>query len=665
MLSPGTIQPGALLPLFHHQGASGSSNVNMEKPVQKRYIVVSEVILKSALSTEPHHAEMNSRVGHRVSTEVSMHNSIRHTRDELATHLAHPGDPLIPELHHAVRHPQEARDRPATRLLFDGASEILADIRNIPQLTYTLYREVQRNTDRIPYQNVRQEKRSKLVMAALQVVLGDDDYLNLLHDYLWSTCEETNWLLPQVERMGIELRVPATALDLAEIIDALGDRIEERAADRVRDEVERRVFTPYLADPEKFHWYRGHNNWNGVCNGAIGAAFLLLEQDRERLACALEIVLEGLDAFLRTAFAPDGASGEGVGYWQYGLSNFICFAEMLRRRTRGAIDILSIHRLKEIATFPLRVMLSPGRFFAYSDCNEVTALDPGFVARLSERTGVLGLKAALAEPAPLSMGLGHFHTAWRNMLWWDGDRPPQPALGDDWLKQSEVTRLTASTPSGAPVVLAAKAGHNGVPHNHNDIGGFVLHVDGETFLCDPERGLYDLYLRSGHDRNIFANSFGHSVPRIGDSLQSRGTEFRGKITRCDTSTAEKRVEMRIEGAYEVADLEAVHRSLCLTEQGDLIVEDSVTFSGSPRAVEEAFVTWNKTMVSGRTALIVGDRHILQMTIESPEDATWDLAVLEEESTENHKSIPLKRLSFVVAPSEKTVTTRARATILPQ
>jgi len=595
-----------------------------------------------------------------------MSNRISHMRDELEALLATPGEPLIPELYHAVRHPEAARGRPAVGLLLDKAAETLADIQNIPQLTYTLYREVQRKTDRIPYQRAYFEKRGKLAAAALQVALGEDDYLSLLHDYLWSTCEETTWVLPQVEQMAIELRAVAIGLDLAEIISVLKDKIEERVINRVRGEIERRIFAPYLENPEAFGWYRGHNNWNGVCNGAIGAAFLLLEEDDTRLARAMEIVLGGLDVFLASAFEPDGASAEGVGYWQYGLSNLICFAEMLKGRTRGAIDILSSDRMKAIAAYPLHVMLSPGHFFAFSDCSEVNAFQPGFIARLAERTGVQALLGVLADPAPVSMGQNGFHTAWRNMLWWDGGQSQQAALEDAWLKESQVVRLGASTATGAPVVLAAKAGHNGVSHNHNDVGSFVLHVNGETALCDPESGLYDLYRRSGHDRNLFANSLGHNVPRIAGKLQSRGAAFCGEITRCDESEDGKQVEMQIKGAYEVAGLKEANRSLRLTSQGELIVEDRFAFldSKSSPAVEEGFVTWNRTMVSGRTALIVGDRHVLQMVIEQPADVIWTLTEFKEESEANHKPIPLKRLSFSVTAQEGQAAIRVRATVLP-
>jgi hypothetical protein len=510
--------------------------------------------------------------------------TIQYTREQLMDVLAPPGDPLLPELDDAVAHPQKYIDRKSTRLLFEQGAKQLADIENIPQLTYTLYRNVQRFTDRVPYQNARQERRTKTSLAAMKVILGDDNYLNLLHDYVWATCEETNWMLPQVDHMGIELRVPATALSLAEIIVALSDKIEDTTQTRVRQEIENRVFTPYLRHPNGYHWYKGANNWNGVINGSIGCSFLLLEKDTERLARALEIVLTGLDAFLETAFEPDGASGEGTGYWMYGLSNFICFSEMLRNRTRGAIDLLATDRVKQIAHYPINVMLSPGHYFAYSDCKEQVGLEPGLVTRLIERTGVEDLRGTLAEPATLSMGLARFHTTWRNTLWWEGTRPAPMKLEDFWLRESDVVRLVSQTTDGAPIVLAAKAGHNGVSHNHNDIGSFVLHVDGETLLVDPESGLYDLYRRHGHDQNVFANSIGHSVPKIADTPQSRGAAFGGKITSSDTSNDEKRVVMEIAGAYEVPTLKSLQRTLILRKD-ELVIEDRISFTNNGQNIQ--------------------------------------------------------------------------------
>lgn len=592
-----------------------------------------------------------------------MTDAIYRTADELYPLLAQPGEPLVPELLHAVAHPDEARACPSMSIVLAENAALLDDLNTIPQLSYTLYRNVQRHTERAPYEQAYWTKRGKLALAALLVLLGDERAVDLLHDYLWSTCEETVWVLPQVEQWAIELRAVATAFDLAEIVTALREQIEDRVQQRVRDEIERRAFLPYLADPESFWWYQGHNNWTGVCNGAIGAAFLHLERDPARLARALSIVLAGLEAFVRSAFEADGTSTEGVGYWRYGLSNLICFSEMLRQRTSGAIDLLASERMRTIARYPFGVALSLGRYFSFSDCDEVTALNPGLLARLAERTGLRELPALLAEPATLHVRATRFHTLWRDALWWDGLRPDPLPVEDAILPDGGVTRLVARAPCGTPVVVAAKAGHNGVPHNHNDVGTFVLHAGGQTYLCDPERGRYDLYRRDGQDQVVFANSYGHSVPRIGDALQAHGERFRGEIVAYEPEAAPKRVDMALEGAYSVEGLEGLLRTFLLDEEGTLTVEDQVTTAGQPLTVEEAFVTWLKPLVCGRTALLVGSEHVLELTIEAPAEATFRLEVLEKESEENRKPVPLKRLSFT-APPAASVVARVRARLLP-
>ena len=69
--------------------------------------------------------------------------------------LSSSGDPLIPELDEAIANPEKHVDSETTRRLFDQGASKLSDIQNIPHLTYTTYRNVQRFTDRLPYQAVR------------------------------------------------------------------------------------------------------------------------------------------------------------------------------------------------------------------------------------------------------------------------------------------------------------------------------------------------------------------------------------------------------------------------------------------------------------------------------------------------------------------------------
>jgi hypothetical protein len=122
--------------------------------------------------------------------------------------------------------------------------------------------------------------------------------------------------------------------------------------------------------------------------------------------------------------------------------------------------------------------------------------------------------------------------------------------------------------------------------------------------------------------------------------------------------------MRIERAYDVPELAVAHRALTVTPEGEIEVEDTFTFSGDPKPVEEAFVTWLDTTVDGARAVMQGEKNRLELTIEAPENAAFDLEVLEEASEANNKEVPLKRLTFMIDPSDEEMTARVRARVLP-
>ena len=181
---------------------------------------------------------------------------------------------------------------------------------------------------------------------------------------------------------------------------------------------------------------------------------------------------------------------------------------------------------------------------------------------------------------------------------------------------------------------------------NNDIGHFVVHAGGETLLCDPEKGLYDLYRRHGHDTNLFANSIGHSVPKFGDTPQSKGTEIGGKILSSEIHNGKKQITMELAGAYDGTDLESLKRTLTL-EGGNLALEDRFEFAGESQPIEEAFVTWLDPVIDGATARISGESQQLELEILAPAGATWDVQSYEEESGANKKKGILKRLTFTL------------------
>lgn len=576
-----------------------------------------------------------------------------HIHDLIST-----GEPYLPELESARRDIGALRRAPATQTALALSEDAMAGIAQIPPTTYTPFSLFVLTGDREQYEEPYFSKRYKLHAAALRLFLGDTSLRDLVQDYIWNICEETTWVLPAHMQRPIDLFSAETAYNLAETLALLGDTLDGDVRARVRREVERRIFEPYLHWHNIMGWYTGSNNWNGVCNSSVAATFLLLDPERKRAARAVQIALAGLKAFLDTAFEADGTSAEGVGYWGYGLLNFIPLAEMLRSISNGAIDLLSSKRMKQIAAYPAKVMLSAGRFSGFSDTHEDVNLSPGVVTRLQQRTGVDSLRELLAPPV-------HDESDWRlaimlrNILWWDGQRPAEVHLKDEFLPTGAIARMVGSGPGAAPVVALIKAGHNAAPHNQNDIGSFMVHVDGESLLTDPGAGLYTRqYFGPNRYDNIFCGSYGHSVPRLGDVVQQYGREFEGTIKLIEP----KHAVLELAKAYPVKGLKSLTRHVAMAADGAMTLSDEAVFSSAPLPLEEAFITWNEVEVQGKTAIIRGQKHSLRLTIETPAGAAFAVEHLEKESKENHKPAVLKRLSFDV-PAAASVTARVRIQVL--
>lgn len=609
--------------------------------------------------------------------------------------LLDPNAALMPELEAVRADPTALRNASQTAQILAQTEELMPQIAAVPATPYTLYRLFGRDGDRGRYEAAYFAKRRMLGAATLRLLLGIEPeqivppdaqptqarggsvaaqsfssgrlpnatpytLTDVVHDLLWSICEESNWVLPAHERGGdIDLFAAETAFMLAETLAVLGERLDGEVRRRVRIEVDRRIHEPYLRHASSFSWYQVGHNWNGVCNGAVAASFLLLDPDRDRVAQALALAFTGLRSFFAHAFEDDGSSSEGVAYWQYGLINVVALSELLRARTHGALDLLATPRMATIAAYPAKMHLSSSQFASFSDCDEELHFHPGFITRLAERTNEPSLYHLIARPARIE-GDWRLTMMLRNLLWWDGQQPDPPALSDAHLPVVGVARLVSRTSEGAPIVLALKAGHNGENHNQNDIGSIVLNIDGENLLVDPGRGLYSrAYFGPQRYENVFANSYGHSVPRIDGQLQATGKAHRGELLALDTTT--KRALLDLRGAYDVAHLRSLQRELRLDSDGTVFLRDNAEFDGQPGTLETALISWADVQLDGATARIHGQRHTLELTIEQPCDATFQLELLTDASRANAKPGVLRRITVTLPPSlNATVQIRMRA-----
>lgn len=576
--------------------------------------------------------------------------------------LLDPSAPLLPELEAARANLPALRSAPQTQKTLAWTEPRIERLSHIPQTRYTDFRAFIHTGDREAYETPYFARRSMLAGAALRLFLGDKLMKDPLQDLIWAICEETNWVLPAHERSVVDLFSAETGFVLGETLALLGGKLDAEVRSRVRFEVERRIFQPYLTTHDSLWWYQGHNNWNGVCNSSVAAAFLLLEPEPGRVAEGLALALKGLEKFFSTAFETDGSSTEGVGYWHYGLINFVALAEMLRARTHGAIDLLDSEHMRRIAAYPAKLLLSPARFATFSDCDDLLNFNPGIITRLMERTCEGSLRGLLSPPVP-SERQWRLTMMLRDMLWWNGEYHREMPQADAYLPSAGVARLISCTPKGVPVVAAIKAGHNDENHNQNDVGSFILHVGEESFLVDPGRGLYSRqYFGPERYQNIFANAYGHSVPVVGGIPQKEGRDFFGTMMAVDTWETEKYAEIEMARAYPVTGLSSLHRRVSLSADGVFTLQDVFEFTDELHPVEENLVTWQEVEVGENEVVLHGAVHDLRLTILSPAGACFIVERLETESRENDKPGVLKRLSIQLPPAPE-IQVRVRAEII--
>lgn len=421
----------------------------------------------------------------------------------------------------------------------------------MPSLSFRIYRQFSDMGERKAYEEAYFDRRGRLAaVAMLALDTARPDALQALEEMLWDVCGEYTWCLPAHLGTGgvnqvngnIDLFAAETVHMLAEMVTIHAERLDRLVIERIRSEAERRIFIPLYREQRKFHWQTADHNWSAVCGGCCGMAALLLLDDESTLQESISHTVSCMNAFL-SGYGEDGGCAEGIGYWVYGFGYFTYYAELLREYSEGEHNLLTGSKITAIAAFPLRVHLSGGTFVNYSDSAEQEEIPSGLLSLLASR---VGLQVDLPLHIPLLTD-DHCHR-WahllRNVMWSDpavyGDEEASGQVERGFIFQNlgwMVAKGVLHSPgkqrsSGAPlhVAISVKGGHNDEPHNHNDLGQFIIHCGGENILCDPGAGLYtQAYFARGRERLFHISSSGHNVPLIEGQEQSSGRQAQAHV----------------------------------------------------------------------------------------------------------------------------------------
>lgn len=487
-------------------------------------------------------------------------------------------------------------------------------------LTFSLFQLFETTGDRAAFERVYFDRRRRMAGLVLTTVVdATDDYLSTVNDLIWEICSEYTWSLPAHLPVGIDqvrgsrvspeqtvdLFAAHTAHMLAEVLSLLGERLPEWLHYRVRSEIERRIFQPVFYDPHHFWWESAAMNWASVCGGCVGMAALILVEDREQLAGMIDRVIRTMECFL-DGFGVDGGCPEGIGYWIYGFGFFTYFAEMLRDFTAGKLDLLQSQRVRQIWAFPGAISLGNSQFVNFSDAREKVAIHPGLGSRLTER---------LQQPMP-ELKAPDFYTdhifRWghltRDLLWTDANMLDQPVNEGSFYFDDLAWVIDRRLFNGFSLAFAAKGGHNDEPHNHNDLGHFIVHIGGTSLLADLGAGVYTRdYFQEARYSFLHTGSQGHSVPIINGMTQKDGSDHRAVPLRYERKSSGLIFSLDLSCAYDDPSLKSFVRQFEWSvdepnQAATLQLTDRFDFGDSFGAVTECFISLVSPQIEENTIL---------------------------------------------------------------
>ncbi|EIP99082.1 Heparinase II/III-like protein [Opitutaceae bacterium TAV1] len=509
----------------------------------------------------------------------------------------------------------------------------------LPELTDALYRDYAATGTRIRFEKPYFARRRRLARAAIALLASPDaardpqsPLLRSFIDKLEDIFAEGSWALPAHvhdtpsgrDPLVIDLFAAETAHLMAELFSVFAAIIPPDQQAIIRKKLRRDIFENYLATD--CWWMLATNNWNAVCHQGVLGAALTIEDDPDLLAALVEKAARHLPAFL-DGFGDDGACSEGPAYWDYGFGWFALLNEQLETRTRGEWSLFACdEKIRRIAAYGPAMSLHGGHVVNFADCRPDCVLRPSTLQYLGATLDLPDcLRQAGENYTRLATPPVDCDFQRTDFLFWSRFflRPPagtnhsKPGTpnakpGEDaagvFLPSLGVRVIRGRDRHGNTWELAAKGGHNAEHHNHNDVGNFLLHINGIPFVAEIGMPEYNAaYFSEKRYSILAARTLGHSLPLINGCEQAAGAEFSATVRHADLPSGATFLpfEADLTRAWPAAaNCKSFIRGLSLDPHAGVCLWTDTIHLNGPGTVESGFITGSEHVTIESPAVLV-------------------------------------------------------------
>lgn len=418
---------------------------------------------------------------------------------------------------------------------------------------------------------------------------------------------------------AVDISAVSWAANMAHAVAMLEDQLPPELVKGVRAKIKNEVINPYL-EALKYHqpqdkenkahgfarqcgWLEAEDNWVAVCLGNIIYATLILEEDVNKQALAIEGALKHIENYYNS-FDQDGHTRGGARYWAYGVRHYLLLAERLIHATNGNINLYENQKVPQMLAFRDKWRLkteNDGILYDYYPTfgdNNNPVRDEEMVNKIiAERTD----SPHIVSPNKL----WEVNRAWAiepltsaSLM---AEKLKMPKLkypvnkARDYLGKESETSLSFSTEDPPLLALATKGGNNKEEHNHNDMGSYTIFEkspqDTWSIVCGDQEN-------SGYPKNYFGefryinplvSSFGHPTPVINNTLQSTGPDSKGKIVHYNNDQEKTIVVYDLSSCYNLNSPSKILRLIYWNKKsGSTVILDKID-SQAPSILETGLI----------------------------------------------------------------------------